>query len=427
METLILNATVCFPASPFNSKVCDILIVDNQIETIALSSKKVFDKTSKKQLVFDAQKAIIAPSFVDLRSHGTDPGNEQKETLETLAKTAIAGGFTTVCVLPDSEPTTTNKAQVEYIVNQSNKLAAEVLPYGTLSHKMQGEQLSEMYDMHLAGAVGFSDANHAIKESGLMMRALQYSQIFGAKLFIHAEDLSLSTAGRMHEGKTSVVLGLKGIPAIAEEMAVKRDIELAKYCNAPIHFSHISSKGSVEIIKRAKAKGIPVTCDVAVANLCYIDEDLMQYNANLKLNPPLRGRDDRKALWNGLLDGTIDAIVTDHLPQNLELKEVEFEYASEGMIMLQTALPLLLANAPKNLDLTILIEKLSINPRKIINKAVPAFEKGAQAEFVIFNTQTIWLFNSTSNQSKSKNSFVFNKELTGKVLAVFNKQKLTIL
>lgn len=427
METLILNATVCFPASPFNSKVCDILIVDNQIETIALSSKKVFDKTAKKQRVFDAQKAIIAPSFVDLRSHGTDPGNEHKETLETLAKTAMAGGFTTVCVLPDSEPTTTNKAQVEYIVNQSGKLPVNVLPYGTLSHKMQGEQLSEMYDMHLAGAVGFSDANHAIKESGLMMRALQYSQIFGAKLFIHAEDLSLSAAGRMHEGKTSVVLGLKGIPAIAEEMAVKRDMELAKYCNAPIHFSHLSSKGSVDIIKRAKAKGIPVTCDVAVANLCFIDEDLIQYNANLKLNPPLRGRDDRKALWNGLIDGTIDAIVTDHLPQNLELKEVEFEYASEGMIMLQTALPLLLANAPKTLDLALLIEKLSINPRKIINKAVPAFEKGAPAEFVIFNTQTTWLFNNTSNQSKSKNSFVYNQELTGKVLAVFNKQKLTIL
>jgi dihydroorotase len=427
METLILNATVCAPASSFNNKVCDILIVDGKVDTIQLSSKKAFANTARKRTIFDAKKAIIAASFVDLRTHGTDPGNEHKETLTSLSKTALAGGFSKICVLPDSEPTISNKSQVEYIVNQSTKLPIDILPYGSITHKMEGKQLSEMYDMHVAGAIGFTDADHSIKESGLLMRALQYSKIFGATLFVHAEDNSLSAAGRMHEGKTNVLLGLKGIPAIAEEMAVKRDIELAKYADSPIHISHISSKGSVEIVKRAKAQGLPVTCDVAIANLCFTDEDLDQYDSNFKLNPPLRGKEDKKALWNGLLDGTIDAIVTDHLPQNPELKEVEFEYASEGMIMLQTALSLLLQNMPKNAGLEILIEKLSIAPRNIIKQTIPTFEVGGIAEFVIFDTNSSWTMNAASNQSKSKNTNLFGKTLKGKVLAVYCKNKLVIV
>ncbi len=427
METLILNATVCAPASSFNNKVCDILIVDGKVDTIQLSSKKAFASTARKRTVFDAKKAIIAASFVDLRTHGTDPGNEHKETLASLSKTALAGGFSKICVLPDSEPTISNKSQVEYIVNQSTKLPIDILPYGSITHKMEGKQLSEMYDMHVAGAIGFTDADHSIKESGLLMRALQYSKIFGATLFVHAEDNSLSVAGRMHEGKTNVLLGLKGIPAIAEEMAIKRDIELAKYADSPIHISHISSKGSVEIVKRAKAQGLPVTCDVAIANLCFTDEDLDQYDSNFKLNPPLRGKEDKKALWNGLLDGTIDAIVTDHLPQNPELKEVEFEYASEGMIMLQTALSLLLQNMPKNAGLEILIEKLSIAPRNIIKQTIPTFEVGGTAEFVIFDTNSSWIMNAASNQSKSKNTNLFGKTLKGKVLAVYCKNKLVIV
>jgi len=298
------------------------------------------------------------------------------------------------------------------------------LPFGTLSNKMEGKEMSEMYDMHLAGAIGFTDANHAVKNSSLMLRALQYTQIFGAKVFTHAEDLNLSNGGRMHEGNTSVLLGLKGIPSITEELAIKRDIELAKYTNSSIHFSHISSKASVEIIQKAKKKGLPITCDVAIANLCYTDTDLVDYNSNLKLNPPLRSKEDKKALWNGLLDGTIDAIVTDHLPQNAELKEVEFEYADEGMIMLQTALPLLIANAPNNFDTNLLVQKLSTNPRTILNKPIPVFEKGEVADFIIFDVNKKWTLNDKTNFSKSRNSMVYNKELQGKVIATYYKNKI---
>jgi dihydroorotase len=230
----------------------------------------------------------------------------------------------------------------------------------------------------------------------------------------------------MHEGNTSVLLGLKGIPSIAEELAIKRDIELAKYANSSIHFSHISSKVSVEIIQKAKKKGLPITCDVAIANLCYTDTDLVDYNSNLKLNPPLRSKEDRKALWNGLIDGTIDAIVTDHLPQNVELKEVEFEYADEGMIMLQTALPLLVANAPNNFDTNLLVQKLSTNPRTILNKPVPVFEKGQAADFIIFDANKKWVLNDKTNFSKSKNSMVYNKELQGKVIITYYKNKIQI-
>jgi dihydroorotase len=315
---------------------------------------------------------------------------------------------------------------VEYVINQSKNLPVSLLPFGTLSNKMEGKEMSEMYDMHLAGAIGFTDANHAVKNSSLMLRALQYTQIFGAKVFTHAEDLNLSNGGRMHEGNTSVLLGLKGIPSITEELAIKRDIELAKYTNSSIHFSHISSKVSVEIIQKAKKKGLPITCDVAIANLCFTDTDLVDYNSNLKLNPPLRSKEDRKALWNGLIDGTIDAIVTDHLPQNVELKEVEFEYADEGMIMLQSALPLLLANAPNNFDTNLLVQKLSTNPRTILNKPIPVFEKGEEADFIIFDVNKKWILNDKTNFSKSRNSMVYNKELQGKVIITYYKNKIQI-
>ncbi len=424
MEILILNATVCFPASPFFNKVCDILIFDNHIDTIVLSSKKSFLNTQKYKQVIDAKKANLLPSLVCLRTHSSDPGNEHKETLASLAQTANAGGFSIVCVLPDSEPTISSKSAVEYVINQSKNLPVTLLPFGTLSNKMEGKEMSEMYDMHLAGAIGFTDANHAVKNSSLMLRALQYAQIFGAKVFTHAEDLNLSNGGRMHEGNTSVLLGLKGIPSITEELAIKRDIELAKYTNSSIHFSHISSKVSVEIIQKAKKKGLPITCDVAIANLCYTDTDLVDYNSNLKLNPPLRSKEDRKALWNGLIDGTIDAIVTDHLPQNTELKEVEFEYADEGMIMLQTALPLLIANAPNNFDTDLLVQKLSTNPRTILNKPIPVFEKGEAADFIIFDANKKWTLNDKTNFSKSRNSMVYNKELHGKVIATYYKNKI---
>lgn len=424
MEILILNATICFPASPFFNKVCDVLILDNHIDTIILSSKKAFTNIQKYKQVIDAKKANLLPSLVCLRTHSSDPGNEHKETLATLAQTANAGGFSIVCVLPNSEPSINNKSAVEYVINQSKNLPVTLLPFGTLSNKMEGKEMSEMYDMHLAGAIGFTDANHAVKNSSLMLRALQYTQIFGAKVYAHAEDLNLSNGGRMHEGNTSVLLGLKGIPSISEELAIKRDIELAKYSNSSIHFSHISSKVSVEIIQKAKKKGLPITCDVAIANLCFTDTDLVDYNSNLKLNPPLRSKEDRKALWNGLIDGTIDAIVTDHLPQNTELKEVEFEYADEGMIMLQTALPLLLANAPIAFNTDILVQKLSTNPRTILNKPVPVFEKGQEADFIIFDANKKWLFNEKSNFSKSKNSMVYNKELQGKVIATYYKNNI---
>lgn len=424
MEILILNATICFPASPFFNKVCDVLVVDNHIDTIVLSSKKTFTNTQNFKQVIDAKKANLLPSLVCLRTHSSDPGNEHKETLATLAQTANAGGFSIVCVLPDSEPTISIKSAVEYVINQSKNLPVTLLPFGTLSNKMEGKEMSEMYDMHLAGAIGFTDANHAVKNSSLMLRALQYIQIFGAKIFTHAEDLNLSAGGRMHEGNTSVLLGLKGIPSITEELAIKRDIELAKYTNSSIHFSHISSKVSVEIIQKAKKKGLPITCDVAIANLCYTDTDLVDYNSNLKLNPPLRGKEDRKALWNGLIDGTIDAIVTDHLPQNAELKEVEFEYADEGMIMLQTALPLIVANAPNNFDTNLLVQKLSTNPRTILNKPIPVFDKGEVADFIIFDTNKKWILNDKTNFSKSRNTIVYNKELQGKVIATYYKNNI---
>jgi dihydroorotase len=426
MELLVLNATICFPNSPFFNKVCDVLVVNGQIKEITLSSKKTHQASSKLKNVFDAQKAWLMPSLVCLRTHNSDPGNEHKETIETLAKTAVAGGFSKICLLPNSQPPVSSKSAINYLINYSKKLPIDVLPYGTLSQNMEGKEMSEMYDMFQAGAIGFTDGNQPIVNSNLMLRALQYTQIFGAKVFSHAEDTYLSHGGKMHEGNTSVHLGLKGIPALSEEMAIKRDIELIKYCNTAIHFSHISGKNAVEIIQKAKKQGLQITCDVAIANLCYTENDMLDYNSNFKLNPPLRSKEDRKALWNGLMDGTIDAIVSDHFPQNLESKQVEFEYAEEGMITLQTLLPMLIANAPKSFEITHLVEKLSTNPRKIVNQPEVIFEKGQEADFILYDTNKNWIFNDNCNQSKSKNSVLFGKEMKGKVIGFVNKKNVTL-
>ncbi len=422
MKILILNATVCDPQSALNGKKCDVLISNGMIEEIHPSAKKIFSKGGIKSL--DANGQFISPGWFDMRASLREPGLEYKETLESGAKAAAAGGFTSIACLPDTEPAMQSKADMEYVLRKSDSLPVNILPYGAITKNRAGEELNELFDMHQAGAIAFSDGNKTIAHAGVMMRAMQYAANFGGLLLSHANDPHIAAGGSMHEGQVSVSLGLKGIPNIAEEIIIARDLELIRYTGNALHFSHISSKGSVDLIRKAKKQGLQVTADVAVANLIFTDNTLSTFDSNYKLSPPLRSKTDQKSLWDGIADGTIDCIITDHQPEDTEHKEVEFEYAAHGMTQLQTAYSLLQMFKPASITTEMLVRALSINPRKILKQENISLTKGSKAELTLFDPKGTWELNEKTNRSKSKNSPVWGTTLSGKVIAIINKDQL---
>lgn len=424
MKILISNALIIDPLSAFNNKLCDIFIDDFEIKNIQLSKDSTINQNEKSFTRINASGMYLMPCFTDMRAHIPDPGFEFKEDFDSAAKTALAGGFSKLAVLPDTKPAIDNKSSVEYVIHSSNQSDITFLPLGSISNGLNGKDLSEMYDMHLAGAVAFTDADQSLQNAGLMLRALLYSKIFNGLIMIHAFDKSISENGMMHEGKMSVNLGMKGIPALAEETIIMRDLELAKYADTRIHFSHISTKGSVDLIRKAKKQNIQVTCDVAVANLCFTDEDLISFDTCFKTNPPLRSKNDKKALWDGLADGTIDCIITDHYPQHEEAKQVEFEYALPGMNTLQTTLNLLMSNKPQSFTMQQLVQVLCHAPNNILKQPENAINTGNRADMFLFDPNTNWILDDTTNYSKSKNSPLYLKSITGKTKFVIAKNKL---
>jgi dihydroorotase len=422
MKLLISNAQVCDIQSPFHGKICDILVSGGVIEQITVSAKKAIDLEIKGLKQLNAKGLLLFPGLFDMRADFCDPGNEHKETLQSGAKLALAGGFTDVAVLPSTIPARDSKIGIDYVVKQSNNLPINLYPYGCLSQNRDGIEMAELYDMKLAGAIGFTDGNRPISNSGLLLRTLIYNKIFNGLTLVLADDANISAGGKMHEGDTSTVLGLKGIPSLSEEIMIQRDIELVKYSEGRLHFSAITTKGTVEIIRRAKKQGLKVTADVAFANLCFADTNLLDYDANFKLVPPLRSKADQKALWDGVQDGTIDAIVSNHLPQNKENKEVEFEYAQPGMISLQVLLPILLANKPESVELSSVIRALSAGPRNLLELPKIMIEKGAVASLTLFNSNKSWVFNN--NFSKSENTPFLKQKIQGAIAHVVCKNAL---
>jgi len=422
MKLLISNAQVCDIQSPFHGKICDILVSGGVIEQITVSAKKAIDLEIKGLKQLNAKGLLLFPGLFDMRADFCDPGNEHKETLQSGAKLALAGGFTDVAVLPSTIPARDSKIGIDYVVKQSHNLPINLYPYGCLSQNRDGVEMAELYDMKLAGAIGFTDGNRPIANSGLLLRTLLYNKIFNGLALVMADDANISAGGIMHEGETSMVQGLKGIPSLSEEIMIQRDIELVKYSEGRLHFSAITTKGTVEIIRRAKKQGLKVTADVAFANLCFADTNLLDYDANFKLVPPLRSKADQKALWDGVQDGTIDAIVSNHLPQNKENKEVEFEYAQPGMISLQVLLPILLANKPASVELSSVIRALSAGPRNLLELPKIMIEKGAVASLTLFNNNKSWVFNN--NFSKSENTPFLKQKIQGAIAHVVCKNAL---
>lgn len=417
MNTLLFrSATLVHPQSEYHQKSVDVLIRDGKIEQVA----EHIEVSTEGLEVVNAEGCYLAPGFFDLNASFGEPGHETREDLISGTSAAIAGGFTGIAIQPATNPPVHSKSEVAYILSRSSRFLADVHPIGCISQNREGKDLAELYDMKLAGAVAFSDGNKPINDSGLMSRALLYAKAFEGLVISYPEDSSVAGKGKMNEGIVSTYLGMKGIPSLAEEIAITRDLYLAEYNDSRIHFSTISAAGSVKLIREAKARGIQVTCDVAVHHLVLTDEVLKGFDTNYKVKPPLRTQDDLDALIEGLKDGTIDAIVSQHTPHEIEFKDVEFEIASFGIIGLQTVLPLALKTG---LPVELLVEKLAINPRKILGLPVPGMERGENANLVMFSPDLEWVFDSSSNKSKSANSPFIGETLKGRVLAVCNNEQ----
>jgi dihydroorotase len=414
MNLLIKSATISDPGSPFYQQVADVLIEKGQIVKIGRN----IDSDAE---IFDARGKHLAPGFFDLNCNIGELGLETKEDLKTGTQAAAAGGFTGVALMPNTQPAAHSKSEIEYLVNRAKNNLVDIHPLGALSHKREGKDLAEMYDMYQHGAVGFTDGNRPVQDAGLMERALLYTKGFDALVLSYPEDTAIAGKAKVHEGEVSTLLGMKGIPSLAEELMVARDLYLAEYTESKIHFTTISTERSVSLIKEAKKKGLRVTCDVAVHHLLLTDEALLGFDSQFKVKPPLRTKNDVKALKAGLKDGTIDAITSQHTPHEVEFKNVEFEVAEFGMISLQTAFSVALE---AGLSVDIIVEKMAINPRKILGLEVPVIEEGSEANLVIFDENTEWTYNKANNKSKSYNSPFIGKKLKGSILLTVNNNRL---
>jgi dihydroorotase len=414
MNLLIKSATVIDPNSSFHQKVVDILVEDGYITLIA-------PKVNAKAEVVDGTGKFVSPGFFDLNCNIGELGLETKEDLQSGTKAAAAGGFTGIALMPNTQPPVHSKAEVEYLLNRAKNNLVDVYPLGTISHKRDGKDMAEMYDMFLSGAKAFTDGNHPVQDAGLMERSLLYTKGFGALIMSYPEDTAIAGKAKVHEGEMSTLLGMKGIPSLAEELMIARDLYLAEYTESKIHFSTISTTRSVELIRDAKKKGLKVTCDVAAHHLLFTDEALAGFDSQYKVKPPLRTQSDVDALIAGLKDGTIDAIVSQHTPHEVEFKDVEFEVAEYGNITLQTAFSTLLK---AGLDLDLIVQKMAVKPREILNVEASIIIEGKKANLALLDPNEEWQYTKQNNQSKSHNSPFIGQNLKGKVVLVCNNNHL---
>ena len=414
MDILIKDVTVIDPSSPFHQQRVSLFIQNGFVSEIGTVDREVEKTISLEGL-------HVTPGFTDLFSHFCDPGLEYRETLQSGALAAAHGGYTDVFVLPNTNPVVHQKAGVEYVVQGSRSLPVSLHPLGAITKGAEGKELAEMYDMHQSGAVAFSDGINPVQSAGLLLKALQYVKAIDKVIVQVPDDQSISAHGLMNEGVVSTRMGLAGKPAIAEELMISRDLELAKYTGSKIHFTGVSSAKGIDCIRKAKAEGIAVTCSVTPAHLWFCDEDLQQYDTNLKLNPPLRTKADREALQQAVLDGTVDAIASHHLPHHTDHKVVEFEYAKNGMISLETAFSVVRTSMP-TLSLERLAELYSSAPRRIFGLPTASVGVNQPAKLTLLQPEEKW--QPQRFVSKSRNSPFIGKLLTGLPAGIINQDKV---
>jgi dihydroorotase len=405
--------------------VTDIRIKDGIIQEIA---QNITPKSDEEH--FDAANAYVSGGWMDMHVHFREPGYEHKETIETGCRSAMFGGFTEVACMPNTKPAIHTRDVVEFIRNKSRDQLVDVHPIGCVTKERAGKSIAEMSDMKQGGAVAFSDDGDPVSSSQVMRVALEYSSMLGVPIINHEEDLDLSRPGHMHEGEVSTRLGLDGTPGIAEDIMIARDIMLAGFTGGHIHVAHISTRNAVDLVRKAKAEGINVTTEVCTHHFDLTDEEVERrnYDTRVKMHPPLRTQDDVEAMVDGLKDGTIDVICTDHAPHSIEEKEVEFIYAANGIIGLETAWSICVKRLlePGHLSLQDLLEKLVTNPRKILNLEIPTINEGTKANLTLFNSEEEWVYSASEIRSKSKNSPYIDEKLTGRAIAVYNKNRFSV-
>ncbi|WP_303722831.1 dihydroorotase [Malonomonas rubra] len=408
MKVLVKSGRVVDPANNLDEKL-DILIIDGKIVELAPN----IDAGDAE--VINAAGNIVTPGLIDMHVHLREPGQEYKEDIISGTKAAAAGGVTSVCCMPNTKPVIDNLPIAQFIMNKAKfEGSANVFPVAAISQGQKGEILSEMGELLEGGCVGFSDDGLPVKNGEMMRRALEYASTFGAPVMVHAEEMSLVADGSMNEGYVATELGLKGIPNVAEDCMTARDIMIAELTGGHLHICHVSTKGSLDLIRQAKARGVNVTCEVTPHHFSLTEEAVRGYNTNAKMNPPLRSQEDLEAVHAALADGTVDAIATDHAPHHIDDKNVEFELAANGIVGLETLLPLTLKLvADKVISLSKAISLLTYRPSEILRIDRGTLSVGAIADITIINPNKEWEVTEESLHSKSKNSYFIGYTLKG--------------
>lgn len=426
MKLLIANGYIIDPAQNVNTGGRSLLIEDGRVVGLLERGEPVPEQTH----VIDATGLIVAPGFIDLHTHLREPGQEYKETVATGASAAVAGGWTSICAMPNTDPVNDNPAVTRFIVEQGQAAKlANVFPIGAVTKGSGGKELAEMGEMKNAGIVAVSDDGRPVPNSGMMRRAMEYARGFDLTLVDHCQDQSLSAGGVMHEGRWSLILGLRGMPAAAEEVDVVRDCALAKLTRAKVHIAHISTRRAIEAVRLAKAEGLAVTCEVTPHHWTLTDEAVAEYDTNTKMSPPLRSKEHVDAILEAMQDGTIDAIATDHAPHHLDEKGLEFDQAPFGITGLETAIGLAFDLVHSGLiDLERMVQMCAANPARIFGlEDRGTLKRNAHADVTILDPQLEWVFDVSKSKSKSRNTPFHGRSMCGAAVATIVGGRLVYL
>jgi dihydroorotase len=425
MKLLIANGYVVDPAQQVNAGR-NLLIENGRVTGLLGRSDSVPDDAQ----VLDATGLIVAPGFIDLHTHLREPGQEYKETVATGAAAAVAGGWTSICAMPNTDPINDNPAVTRFIIEQAQAAKlANVFPIGAVTKGSGGKELAEMGEMKNAGIVAVSDDGRSVPTSGMMRRALEYARGFDLPVVDHCQDVSLSAGGVMHEGRWSLILGLRGMPAASEDVDVVRDCVLAKLTGAKVHIAHVSTRGALDAVRNAKNEGLAVSCEVTPHHWTLTDEAVAEYDTNTKMSPPLRSREHVDAILAAMKDGTIDAIATDHAPHHQDEKALEFDQAPFGITGLETAIGLAFDLVHQGLiDLERVVEMCATNPARIFGLTDRgSLAKGAHADITILDPQLEWIFDVNRSKSKSRNTPFHNRAMQGAAVATIVGGRLVYL
>ena len=426
MKLLIANGYIIDPAQNVNTGGRSLLIEDGRVVGLLERGEPVPEQTH----VIDATGLIVAPGFIDLHTHLREPGQEYKETVATGASAAVAGGWTSICAMPNTDPVNDNPAVTRFIVEQGQAAKlANVFPIGAVTKGSGGKELAEMGEMKNAGIVAVSDDGRPVPNSGMMRRAMEYARGLDLPLVDHCQDQSLSAGGVMHEGRWSLILGLRGMPAAAEEVDVVRDCALAKLTRAKVHIAHISTRRAIEAVRVAKAEGLEVTCEVTPHHWTLTDEAVAEYDTNTKMSPPLRSKEHVDAILEAMQDGTIDAIATDHAPHHLDEKGLEFDQAPFGITGLETAIGLAFNLVHAGLiDLERMVQMCAANPARIFGlEDRGTLKRNAHADVTILDPQLEWVFDVSKSKSKSRNTPFHGRSMCGAAVATIVGGRLVYL